>query len=161
MKTITLDERTADVETPHDFKHELAVLAPILGRWRVEGTNKSSIAHSADAPVTGKEIHERMPGEFFIHSCWSHRFEDGRHDGVSIFGYDPVDGSLYARNFDNLGYARRYELSVDGRRWTYSGEAERAIQDFGPDGKRFRIRWERLVDGKWLSLRELVGHRIG
>jgi len=158
MKTITLDERTADVEIPHDFKHELDVVVPILGRWRIEGANTSSTAH---APVKGKEIYERMPGEFFIHSCWSHRFEDRRHDGVSIFGYDPVDRSLYSRSFDNLGYARRYELSVEGRRWTYSGEAERATQDFGPDGKRFRIQWERLVDRKWLSLCELVGHRTG
>ena len=41
-------------------------------------------------------------------------------------GWDEDNGRYIARTFENHGFYRNYEMSVEGKVWTISGTTERA-----------------------------------
>lgn len=132
-------------------------LAAFLGAWKLTGTLAGS-----DAPVVGRQVYELLPGNFFIAGHWDRKFGDVHHIGTSILGYQPDTRTLFAHNFDNLGYARKYVLSLSERTWKFSGQFERATIEFAADGNSFTEVWHRSKDGKtWTPLCNLEGRRHG
>lgn len=63
------------------------------------------------------------------------------------------------RTFDNGGYHRRYELTVDGNRWTITGDTERAEITFSDDNRGQTICWEWKPERTWLPLCDRVAER--
>jgi ketosteroid isomerase-like protein len=141
-------------------------LAPILGTWKVTGRNapRAGSATQPDDPslgVEGEETYEMMRGDFFVMGRWTHRFPDGgEHTGVSVLGNEPERGSIMCENFDNLGYAREYRVSIDGQTWKLTGAHERATYTFAGGGTSFTVEWESSTDGReWTPLCRLEAHR--
>jgi hypothetical protein len=133
-----------------------------VGRWAMSGVNKAEAPIAADAPVTGEENYGWLEGGFFLQAHFEHRFGSDRHTGVGIIGYDAQTGEYVSHNFDNLGYQRMYQLSVQDRVWTFTGEFERATLVFSRDGRSFTIAWEIARDGEtWKPLCELKGTKVG
>lgn len=140
-------------------------LAPILGTWKITGENAprdgQAPADRASLAVEGEETYEMMRGNFFVHGRWTHRFPDGNeHTGISVLGHEPERGSIMCENFDNLGYAREYRVSIDGGTWKLQGAHERATYTFAVDGKSFTVEWESSQDGRdWTPLCRLEARK--
>ena len=80
-------------------------------------------------------------------------------DTLSLMGVDAKTGRYFARSIENHGYYRDYELAVDGRTWTLTGDKERARIEFSADGLTQSITWEwRPADG-WLPLCDRIARR--
>lgn len=138
---------------------EHALMEMLIGRWRTEGHNAPAAPDAPRTPVAGEQTYEWLPGRFFVLGRWSRQFGDSSHVGTSILGEDPERG-LFAHNYDNLGYAREYVVTVRDRVWTLSGRYERARIEFSADGSWFRETWELSKDGTtWQPLCELLGRR--
>lgn len=150
---------THDAEAPptHGSQHDR--LAVFLGDWKAEGRSYGGTDQSGDDPrsngVTWESTHTGRwhTGEFFL--VQDEKACLGGHDQfdtLSVLGVDPTSGRYFARTFENHGFYRHYELTVDGDRWTVIGEHERATITFGDDDRTQTIVWEWKPDDRWLPL---------
>ena len=136
---------------------ELARLDIFVGDWHAEGD-----VYQGDkrARWVSDEHYEWLPGRHFLASRW--RADVGGHpfEGQGIFGHDEKRG-YFAHFYDNGGHHPEYRLSVDGSRWTFSGEAQRAIYEFAADGKSYKIHWDKRENGgDWQPLCDLTARRV-
>ena len=81
-------------------------------------------------------------------------------DTLSVMGVDPQTGNYFARSFENHGFYRHYDVSVDGKVWTFSGEHERARIEFSEDNRKQTIVWEWKPQDQWLPLCDRTATRI-
>jgi hypothetical protein len=132
-----------------------------VGRWKVRGQNKESAPVAPGVKVSGEETYEWLTGGFFLVSRFQHYFGDDAHIGLSTIGYDTSSQTYVSHNFDNMGYARRYEITVDDKTWTFKGEFERATLVFSSDGNSKTEHWEISSDGaNWQPLCEMTATKI-
>src|SRR5687768_1631922 len=139
---------TSDNEAPPErgAKHE--ALACFLGRWRAEGRTYGISKHPDDDPrsaaVPWVSTHLGMwhTGEFFLIQDERAMTGGNPFDTLTIMGVDAKAGSYFARSFENHGFCRHYDVSVDGRTWKLDGEFERARIEFSADGRSQTIAWE-------------------
>jgi hypothetical protein len=156
--------KLSDPHAPRTRGREHEELEVFVGAWRVAGRNAAVAASEAGGVVTGEvtgdQTYEWLPGRFFLASRWHRRFASGAHVGTGVLGFDPDTGAFYAHHFDNLGFARRYRLTLRGRVWTLAGPWERGTIAFGPHGDSFTETWEISADGaRWRLLCELEATR--
>lgn len=151
--------------TPHAIRtrgREQDMLEMFIGQWQVSGYNEPSPPGSGRAVVTGSQEYTWLPGEFFVSGSWSHQFATRTHEGVSVLGFEPERAGYFAHNYDSLGYARAYAVSLAGSIWTFSGPFERATFAFSEDGQRYSETWQLTKDGQsWQPLCALEALRIG
>jgi hypothetical protein len=153
-----------DEKAPKRGKQHEA-LAMFLGRWRAEGKSYGSPKQPAADPKSQPEpwvsTHSARwhTGEFFL--IQDERATTGKNpfDTLSIMGVDAATGRLFARTFENHGFSRDYDVTVDGLIWTFTGPHERARIEFSPDGKTQTITWEWRPQGAWLPLCDRVAVR--
>jgi hypothetical protein len=133
-----------------------------VGTWSVEGWNRSDAPVAADTKVTGEESYEWLPGQFFLVYRWDRQFGGSEHTGVGVIGRAESGDGYDAHFFDNLGYARTYEVAVRDGVLTLTGQWERATVTVDDGGDRMSIHWERSSDGRrWVPLCDLTGERAG
>ncbi len=164
--------RTAATPAPAASPHAQPVrtllhdaLEMFVGEWRGEGWSYrdplQSIANPkaiARAWRSTHSAHWHSGRLFHVHDEKAH-FGAEPCDTVGVMGVDPASGRLFALTFENRGFQRRYELQVDGRRWTFDGPTERALIDFSADGRTQRIVWEWKPRERWLPLCERTAVR--
>ena len=80
-------------------------------------------------------------------------------DTLSIMGPDESTGGYFVRSFENHGFYRQYNLSVDGDRWVLTGEHERATVIFSDNDRTQTISWEWKPDDTWLPLCNRIATR--
>jgi hypothetical protein len=155
-------ERSAEPHARHTVNAQHRLLGTFIGRWHVTGQNAPSTPGGAAATVSGEESYEWLPGSFFVMNRWDRLFSDGNeHVGTGFLGSRGGAG-FFSQSFDNLGYERRYEVTAEGRVWSFTGQFERARYEFSEDGDGFTARWELSRDGKdWQPLCDLRATRIG
>ena len=137
-------------------KHE--ALALFLGKWRAQGKSYAGPEQSESDPKGAPEpwvsTHEGRwhTGQFFL--IQEERAMTGKHpfDTISVMGVDVGSGQYFARCFENHGFYRNYQVAVDGRVWSLTGEKERARIEFSADGKAQAIAWEWRSKDRWLPL---------
>jgi hypothetical protein len=141
-------------------------LEMFVGEWRAEGLSfgdlHQSIANPKAIARPWKSTHSARwhSGRFFLlHDERAHVGAQPQ-DTVSVMGVDAASGELFAHAFENHGFARRYGVRVDGRRWTFEGTTERALIDFSADGRTQRIVWEWKPRERWLPLCERTAVRV-
>ena len=155
----------SDTETPpaRDARHD--ALAVFLGRWRAEGKSYGAPKRPGDDPRGNPEpwlsTHTGRwhTGEFFL--VQDERATTGGRpfDTLSIMGVDQETGRYFLRSFENHGFYRDYDMTVDGRVWTITGERERARIELSADGRTQTISWEWRPEGTWLPLCDRVARR--
>lgn len=91
-------------------------------------------------------------GEFYLIRDERARPGGEVFDTIGIMGVDTGIGKYFAHSFENHGFERRYEVTVNDRTWTLTGEHERAQIVFSDDDRMQTIVWEWKVEGKWLPL---------
>jgi hypothetical protein len=136
-----------------------------VGEWRAEGTAygdpHQSIADPRANARPWKSTHSARwhSGHFFLVQDEKAHAGADPLDTLSVMGVDARTGRLFARCFENHGHERRYDVRVDGRRWTFDGATERALIDFSADGRTQRIVWEWKPRERWLPLCERTAVR--
>ena len=147
----------------HSDKHE--ALAVFMGRWRAEGKSYGSPNQPAEDPKSAPEpwvsTHAGRwhAGEFFLIQDEQATSGANPLNTLSVMGVDAKTGSYFARCFENHGYYRRYDVAVDGRVWTLTGETERERIEFSADGRTQTITWEWRPKDRWLPLCDRVARR--
>jgi hypothetical protein len=131
-------------------------LAVFVGDWHAEGTNYD--AEGKTSAWASDEHFEWLPGRFFVVQRWTAN-PDTPFIGIGIMGYDAQAGRYFTRSFENHGFARDYEMRVDGNVWTLTGPTERARIEFA-DGDTQTIQWEFKPKDKWLPLCDRVAKRV-
>jgi hypothetical protein len=156
------DGAASDPHAPRVLQELHARLAAFLGRWSVSGRNMDAAPDAPDSPISGENHFEWLPGQFFVLGRFRHDNDAGTHSGASILGIDEDSGALFARHFDNLGYERKYALSIESGVWRFVGRFERAVLVFGQDGMSYEERWELSKDGvEFVPLCEMRATKLG
>jgi hypothetical protein len=150
-----------DPHAPRQVTSEHRKLDVFLGRWRVSGT--TGLSAPAETRLSGEDSYEWLPGGFFMANRWHHHLDTGQElVGTGVLGHLPEAPMFFAQSFDSLGHERRYDLSVEGRVWSYLGPWERATLEFADDGQSFTARWEMSRDGEgWTRLCDLKLTKLG
>ena len=134
------------------------VLAVFLGNWTAKGTSYGGTDQSGPdpkangVPWTSTHVGRWHTGEFFLIQDEKARPAGDVFDTLSVMGVDPETGKYFAAAFENHGFFRRYDVTVNGRVWTISGKTERATIEFSPDDRTQTIVWEWKPEGRWLPL---------
>jgi hypothetical protein len=157
----------SDAEAPPIRGAEHEALAIFLGRWRATGTSYGSPRQPQDDPKSEAEpwvsTHVGMwhSGEFFLIQDERAIVGANPFDTLSLMGVDSSSGRYFARSFENHGFFRHYDVSVDGRRWILTGKSERARIEFSVDGRTQTITWEwrPRPNDRWFPLCDRVAVR--
>jgi len=131
----------------------------LAGRWRLKGKNLQA-ASEAGTAVTGEILYEWLPGNFFMSCKWDRHFENGKYQGIGIIGFDEQAKKLYTNYYDNLGFARRYEISYANRVFKFRSDKARAVIRFSSDGYSYTEDWEALNEDGWQPLCHLAAVKI-
>ena len=75
-------------------------------------------------------------------------------------GWDDNTGRYFARSFENHGFYRHYDVTVEGKVWTTSGKSERARIEFTDHGRRQIITWEWRLKDAWMPLCDRVATKL-
>jgi Protein of unknown function (DUF1579) len=94
-------------------------LGALVGRWRSEG----HVIADPPVPITGTDIYEWLPGEFFLVHHVDVVVGDQPVQALEIIGeYDPATDSFACRAYDNEGSVTLMRARVDDQGvWTFSG----------------------------------------
>jgi hypothetical protein len=134
-----------EVSVMDEASTALESLEQFVGDWEMEVTFPGA------SPVGGAQTSfEWMPGELLLLQRWEVPIPEAP-DGLAVYGWDELRGTLLQHYFDTRGVVRVYEMSLEGRSWTL----ERTEADFSPlnfsqrfsatfseDGKTIEGRWE-------------------
>lgn len=141
-------------------------LSMFLGEWRAEGlsfggTDQSGRDPKANGvPWVSSHTTRWHTGGFFLIQDERAEIGGSVFDTISIMGVEPSSAGQFARTFDNHGFYRDYDLSVDGLTWVLEGKTERARTVFDATLTKQTITWEWLRDGKWLPLCDRIATRV-
>ncbi len=140
-------------------------LAVFLGDWRAEGTSYGGTDQTSGDPRANGEAWVSThtgrwhSGEFFL--VQDERALPGGNvfDTIGVLGVDPETGGYASWSFENHGFHRRYDVTVDGDVWSFSGEHERATITFSDGGRTQTHVWEWRPGDEWLPLCERTAIR--
>jgi hypothetical protein len=124
-------EKTIEVTDP-----SLHGLSGLVGAWTTEATHPAF----PSTVVLGRTTFEWLEGERFLIARARSDHPDFP-DSISIIG---ETGGLRMHYFDSRGVARIYEMTGDGRVWTFS----RTTPDFSPLNFMQRLTWTFSDDGQ-------------
>jgi Protein of unknown function (DUF1579) len=129
-------------------------LSACIGDWHATGKL------GANGVMRCLESYSWLPGEFFIEYRFDRDVGGNKHAGAGLIGYDEARDRYFAFFVDNMGYARTYEMTIEGPTWTLTGKWERATITFEPHRNRMSAHWEHSSDGReWQLLCEYEGPR--
>jgi hypothetical protein len=155
----------SDYQTAPTRGAQYEALEVFLGRWRAEGESYGSPNQPADDPKSAAEpwtsthTGKWHTGEYFLIQDERAIIAANPFDTLSVMGVDAETGRYFARCFENHGFYRHYDVSVDGRVWTLAGETERARIEFSQDGRTQTITWEWRPKDRWLPLCDRIARR--
>lgn len=121
-------------------------LEVFLGDWKAEG--QAFAGPDQDArdprrdPTRWTSTHNARwhTGKFFL--IQDERAQvGGLFDTLSIMGWEDEAGRYFARSFENHGFYRHYDVTFEGRVWTFSGKTERARIEFSENGEQQTVTW--------------------
>jgi len=141
-------------------------LEVFLGEWRAEGVSFGGTDQYGPNPKANGEKWESThttrwhTGKFFMIQDERALIKGRTFDTLNLLGWESANQRYFARTFDNNGFYRHYQISVEGRTWFLIGEIERAQTVFDASGNTQTITWEWLRNGKWLPLCDRVATRL-
>jgi hypothetical protein len=158
-----MTSRAAETTPKRGREHD--ALSVFLGPWKAEGTSYGGTDQSCTdpkaygVPWTSTHAGRWHTGGFFLIQDEKARPGGTVFDTLSVMGVDSEKGGYFARAFENHGFYRHYDVTVDGKVWTISGATERATIEFSGDNRTQTIVWEWKPKEKWLPLCDRVAVR--
>src|ERR1700759_5690996 len=110
-----------DTKPQQEKPEELQKLEVFVGEWKLKGHSMSGSHIDTNTVVNGVETYEWMPGKYFLINKWDTQGGIGEHTGMGVICYDEVRKEFTANNYDSMGVARVYHLTLDGRVWRFTG----------------------------------------
>lgn len=159
-----MNNHDAELPPVRGAKHE--ALSVFLGEWKADGTSYGGTEQpEADpkrngVPWISTHTGRWLTGEFFLIQDEKARPGGEVFDTLSVMGVNSQTGEYFARSFENHGFYRHYDVSVDGSVWTLTGEHERARIEFSQNNRKQMIVWEWKPKDKWLPLCDRIAIRI-
>lgn len=159
-----MSSHNSELSPNREAKHE--ALAIFLGDWKAQGTSYGGTEQPADDPKrngvlwTSTHTGRWFSGEFFLVQEEQAHPGGEAFDTLSVMGVDPQTGTYFARTFENHGFYRHYDVSLEGNVWTFSGEYERARIEFSGDNRTQLIVWEWKPNDQWLPLCDRTATRL-
>ena len=144
---------------------ELHDASPCRGEWIATGTSFGKPRRLSDDPRSNSEPWNSTltatwySGQFFLIQDERATSRGAPFDTISILGVDARTGKYFARSFENHGFYRHYDVTLQGRVWTLTGDTERARIELSTDGRAQTITWEWKPDDHWLPLCDRVAIR--
>ena len=142
-----------------------AALDVFVGEWRADGQSFGSQDQTAADPRNQPErwvsTHSARwhLGRFFLIQDERATIGPNPFATLSVMGLDSTTSQYFARTFENHGFCRYYDVDVNGRIWTFTGQTEPARIEFSEDGRTQTIAWQWVREGLWLPLCDRVAHR--
>jgi hypothetical protein len=131
-------------------------LSDFVGTWSLKEKDGLTPAQ-VPREISGQETFRWMIGGYFLEYRFDRVFDGKRHTGLGVIGYDESTKRYFARIFDNLGFARNYDVDLDFNEMRFTGKHERAVLAIGRD-RIMDIHWEHSRDGhNWSSLCDMEG----
>ena len=158
---------TSDAEAPSTRGPQHAALAVFLGTWTATGTSFGKPERPTDDPRSNSEPWKstltatRYSGKFLLDQDERATSRGAPFATFSIMGVDARTGRYFARSFENHGFYRHYDVTLQGRVWILTGDTERARVELSADGRTQTIIWEWKPEDRWLPLCDRVAVREG
>jgi hypothetical protein len=127
----------------------IALLDPLLGRWRTSGEVLGDDGSAVVATFAGTDAYRRLGDAFVVHEA-DVRMPEGRMQGVEIIGpWDADAGSFRTTAYDAGGTVDHATADAGPEGWTFRAGAgtAQALLRADPDGRRLHGEWARTTDG--------------
>jgi hypothetical protein len=132
-------------------------LEEFIGEWRLkqkDGLTKANVPQQ----ITGVDTYQWMDGNYFLLFTFHRYFDRKLHKGIGVIGYNEATRKYFATFYDNLGYARDYDVELDFQVMRFHGQWERGTVALSRDHKVMDIHWEQTKDGaNWSALCDIEG----
>jgi hypothetical protein len=132
------------------------VLDTFVGKWKTSGCVRDS-AGNKTAEVTGTDIYEWLPGNFFLLHKADVIIDGSREQTTEIIGFDQSAKEYFMHYFDNHGNSGTMKARLTEGTWTFLSESLRFTGAFSEDGHIMSGKWEQCADGKnwmpWMDIK--------
>jgi len=112
-----------------------------IGTWNTSGEVLETEASSAGV-LSATDTYRWLPGKHFIVHDVDARFDGKPTRSMEVMGFDSSRRQHFARSFDDQGSTEAYVVSLNGRRWSISGETVRFKGGFDAQKNRLTRLWE-------------------
>lgn len=138
--------------------NRMAKFEVFIGTWDTTG----DVLETSSSPagiLSATDTYRWLPGQHFIVHDVDARFDNKPTRSMEVMGFDPSKKQHFARSFDDHGSTEAFVVSLNGRRWSISGETIRFKGGFDVQKNRLSGLWELKEDEAdwrpWIKL-ELV-----
>jgi hypothetical protein len=126
-----------------------------VGKWNTEGRILSTDT-TPEVPVTGTDVYEWLPGNFFLLHKAAVKIGDDDSQTFEVIGIDKKSKNVTMQYYDNKGESGQMIAIGHGDHWTFLGEHLKFTGGFTNGDKEFSGMWEQSVDGKtWNKFMEI------
>lgn len=112
-----------------------------IGTWNTTGEVYETQASPAGT-LSATDTYRWLPGKHFIVHDVDARFDHRPTRSMEVIGFDSAKKQHFARSFDDQGSTEVFVVSLDGRRWSISGQAVRFKGSFDVRKTRLKGLWE-------------------
>lgn len=112
-----------------------------IGTWNTTGEVLETEASPAGT-LSATDTYRWLPGKHFIVHDVDARFDGKPTRSMEVLGFDPSKKKHFARSFDDQGSTEAFVVSLNGWRWSISGETVRFKGSFDVQKTRLTGLWE-------------------
>jgi hypothetical protein len=112
-----------------------------IGTWNTTGEVLETESSPAGT-LTATDTYRWLPGKHFVAHDVDARFDAQPTRSLEVVGFDPSKKQYFARSFDDQGSTEEYVVSLNGRRWSISGETTRFRGGFDAERRQLTGLWE-------------------
>ena len=112
-----------------------------IGTWNTTGEVLETEAGPAGI-LSATDTYRWLPGIHFIVHDVDARFDSRPARSMEVMGFDSSKKRHFATSYDDQGSTEAFVVSLDGRRWSISGETVRFKGSFDLQRNRLTGLWE-------------------
>jgi hypothetical protein len=121
--------------------NRMSKFAVFIGTWNTAGEVLETEASPAGV-LSATDTYRWLPGQQFIVHDVDARFDSKPTRSMEVMGFDSSKKQYFARSFDDQGSTEAFVVSLNGRRWSISGEKVRFKGSFDVQRERLTGLWE-------------------
>jgi len=121
--------------------NRMAKFEVFIGTWNTTGDVLETESSPAGI-LSATDSYRWLPGKHFIVHDVDARFDGRPTRSMEVMGFDSAKKQHFARSFDDQGSTETFVVSLNGRRWSISGETVRFKGGFDAEKKRLTGLWE-------------------
>lgn len=121
--------------------HHLSHLDIFIGTWNTTG-DVLETENSPASTLVATDTYQWLSGKHFIIHHADARFGGTPTRSMEVMGYDLISKKLIARSYDDHGISEVFDLSLNGKNWSITGESVRFEGKFNAKGNKLTGLWE-------------------